>query len=243
MGLVTHLRMIYGVAYLSSRFIIRQPAWLIQSVLSYIGFAILLYMWGGIEGLKNLIVAMIVGGLWSTGVNIVAQSVGWDRVSKIHDMFVVSPARPIHYILGYFLSAMVFPLSVLATMLPLVYVLNAWNIAIASLAMGIVTLLVGIEVGLYIVLRVDKPMNVSAITNPISWLLTILPPVYYPLALIPQKFRLLALIAPTASAAELARQLSGIEVAVPTLAPVLVLTAWVTLGTYLLIKTMRWGLE
>jgi len=241
--IIKHLRIIYGVTYLSSRFILRQPAWILQTVLSYIGFAILLYMWGGTEGLKNLIVAMIISGLWGAGVNIVAQEVGWNRVSKIHDLFVVSSVKPTHYVIGNFLAALVFPLSSLLAMIPLVYVLNAWYLVLTSLAMGFTTLLVGILVGLFIVLRVEKPINVSAITNPISWLLTILPPVYYPLALIPKSLRLIAILAPTSAAAEVARQLSGLEYGIPLTYPVAVLTAWVTVGTYLLIKTMRWGLE
>ena len=51
------LRQVYGIAYLTSRWIFRQPAWLIQSMLAIVGFAILLYAWGGVEGLKNIIVA------------------------------------------------------------------------------------------------------------------------------------------------------------------------------------------
>ena len=230
--------------FLRSKFILRQPTWLLQSVLSYIGFAILLYVWGGVEGLRNLIIAMIVGGLWGTGINIVAQSVGWYRVSKVQEMFIVSPVGPIHYIVGTFLASIVFPLTALIALIPLIYVLNAWCVMIYSLLMGFTTLYVGIMVGLYIVLRVEKPMNVSAITNPISWLLTILPPVYYPASIIPNDtLRAISLLAPTSAAAEIARQLSGIKSIIDVSIPTTILTFWITLGTYLMIKSMKWGLE
>ncbi len=243
MSVLRHLRMIYGVAYLSSRWIKRQPAWLLQTILSYIGFAILLYVWGGLEGLRNLIIAMIVGGLWSTGVNIVAQDVGWARVMGLQDMFIASPVRPVHYIVGHFISAMVFPAITALAIIPLIHMLGAWRIALASLVLGLPALLTGIMIGLYIVMRVEKPVNISAITNPISWLLVILPPVYYPAWLIPEKLRVVSLLPPTAAAAELARQLSGMGVSVPAVIPAVILLAWVTLGVLLLVKTMRWGME
>ena len=237
------LRIIYGVAYLDSRWIKRQPTWLLQSILSYIGFAVLLYAWGGVEGLRNLVLAMIISGLWSTGVNIVSQSVGWYRVSHVQDMFIASPVKPIHYIIGFFASAMIFPVTTILSILPIVYILNAWNMVLLSLAIGLLVLLSGIMIGLYIVMSVEKPVNVSAITNPVSWLLVILPPVYYPASIIPEQLRLIALIPPTSAASEIIRQLTGLGTSVPIWYPATILCLWATIGVLLVSKTMKWGLR
>ena len=177
--MIIPLRKVCGIAYLCSRWILRQPAWLIQNVLTLIGFSILLYAWGGVEGLRYIIIAWIIGGLWSTGVNIVAQEVGWHRMMYLHDMLIASPIKPVHYLIGMFITSLIFPVIGLLTMIPLAYILNAWNIMLISLIMGLPVLLTSIMVGLIIVMRIEKPVNISAITNPIAWLLVILPPVYY----------------------------------------------------------------
>ncbi len=246
MSILVHLRIIYGIAYLESRWLKRQPTWILQSILSYIGFAVLLYAWGGLEGLRNLVVAMVIAGFWGTGVNIVAQSTGWNRVSRIQDMFIASPLGPLHYILGIFIftSSLVFPLATMTAMLSIVGLVNAWRILLWSLAIGLPVLLVGIAIGLYVVMRIEKPVNVSAITNPISWLLVILPPVYYPSTILPGNLRPLSLIPPTSAAAEIVRQITGLTPATSTWwYPVMVLVAWASIGVILLSKTVKWGLQ
>mgnify|MGYP000082396449 CR=1 FL=1 len=241
--LLEALRKIYGIAYLASRWIFRQPAWLVQSVLTVVGFAILLYAWGGLEGLKNIIVAWIIGGLWSTGVNIVAQEVGWHRVSRLQDMLIASPIRPIHYLMGSFTSSLLFPMAGLASMIPLAFILNAWNIVLLSLITGIVVLLISIMIGLAIVMRVERPVNVSAITNPIAWLLVIIPPVYYPAWILPEPLRYISLIVPTSASAEIVRQLAGLGVSVNILFPIIVVMIWVLISIVLSSRVIRWGLE
>ena len=241
--MIESLRKIYGIAYLSSRWIIRQPVWLIQSTLSLIGFAVLLYAWGGLEGLKHIIIAWIIGGLWGTGVNIVGQEVGWHRMMYLHDMFIASPVKPVHYLIGVFTMSLTFPVIELLVMIPLAYMLNAWNILFISLLMGLPVLLASIMLGLIIVMRVEKPINISAITNPISWLLVVLPPVYYPAWILPEQARIIALAIPTSAAAEIARQLTGLGTSINILYPTIIVATWVIAGIILASKTIKWGLN
>ncbi len=237
------LRIVYGLLLLTSRWLRRQPTWLIQSTLSYIGFAVLLYAWGGIEGLKNVIIALVINGMWGTGVNIVAQDVGYYRLMRIQDMLIASPVKPYHYITAIFLSALAFPAASICVIIFIVGYINAWAMLGFSLLVGLPVLLAGITLGLGIVLRIEKPVNVSAITNPISWLLSILPPVYYPAWLLPETIRPIALSLPTSAAAELARQFAGLGYSINPLYPVIVLIAWSIIGLLLASKTIRWGLS
>lgn len=241
--MIIPLRKVCGIAYLCSRWILRQPAWLIQNVLTLIGFSILLYAWGGVEGLRYIIIAWIIGGLWSTGVNIVAQEVGWHRMMYLHDMLIASPIKPVHYLIGMFITSLIFPVIGLLTMIPLAYILNAWNIMLISLIMGLPVLLTSIMVGLIIVMRIEKPVNISAITNPIAWLLVILPPVYYPAWILPQPLRYVALIIPTSASAEISRQLIGLGASISIWYPLTVITVWIIIGILLASRTIKWGLE
>ncbi len=233
---------INGVVYLTSRWIRRQPLWLVQDLFIVIGFAILMFVWGGITGLKNVMVAWFISGAWSMGVNLVAQSIGWDKQGKTMDMFIASPVKPFHYIFGYFISSTVFMVADFIYMLPLILFLDAWGIVLASLIAVGPLLVISNLVGLSIVMRIKKPTNISAITNPIQMMLIILPPVFYPASVIPEGARYFVLLIPTAAGAELARQLSGLSTWDNLWYPSAILLGWVVLGILTSSKTVKWGM-
>ncbi len=234
---------IKGIAYLASRWIRRQPLWLVQDAFMVVGFAILMYIWGGIEGLKNVFIAWFISGSWGMGINFVSQSIGWDKQGKVMDMFIASPARPVHYVIGYFISGSVFVAVDMLIILPLIAYLNAWNILVGSLITVAPLLISGTLVGLTIVMRIKKPTNISAITNPLQMLLVILPPVFYPAQVIPLNIRYFVLLIPTAAGAELARQLSGLSTWNNMWYPAMVLVAWAIIGVITSAKTVKWGME
>ncbi len=234
---------IKGVAYLTSRWIKRQPMWLIQDLFIVIGFAIIMFVWGGIQGLKNVLVAWFISGAWGMGVNLVAQSIGWDKQGRTMDMFIASPVKPIHYLLGYFLSSFIFLGVDFLYMMALIIYLNAWVIVFASLVAFFPLLLISNLIGLSIVMRIKKPTNISAITNPIQMVLIIIPPVFYPASVIPESARYLVLLIPTAAGAEIARQLAGLSTWHNIWYPSLVIAAWVLIGILTSARVVKWGME
>ncbi len=234
---------ISGIAYLTSRWLRRQPLWLVQDAFMIISFAILMFVWGGITGLKNVFVAWFISGAWGMGINIVAQNIGWDKQNRVMDMFIATPVKPWHYVLGYFMPGLTFVAVDLAFMLPLIAYLNAWNILLASLVAVVPLLITGTLLGLAIVMRIKKATNISAITNPLQAILVMLPPVFYPAQLIPLNIRYFVLLIPTAAGAELARQLSGLSTWHNLWYPAAVLIAWVITGILASAKMVKWGLE
>jgi ABC-2 type transport system permease protein len=234
---------ISGVSYLMSRWIRRQPLWLVQDAFMIVGFAILMFVWGGITGLKNVFVAWFISGAWGMGINLVAQSIGWDKQNRVMDMFIATPVKPWHYVLGYFLPGLIFVAVDLMFMLPLIAYLNAWNILLASLIAVAPLLVIGTLLGLAIVMRIKKATNISAITNPLQMILIIIPPVFYPAQLIPLNVRYFVLLIPTAAGAELARQLAGLSTWHNLWYPVAVVVAWVILGILASAKMVKWGME
>ncbi len=234
---------ISGVAYLTSRWIRRQPMWLVQDLFVVAGFAILMFVWGGIMGLRNVLIAWFISGSWGMGVNLVAQSIGWDKQGKVMDMFIASPVKPFHYLFGYFLSSLIFLGADFLYMLPLVFFLDAWRIVLASLVAVVPILIISNLVGLAIVMRIKKPTNISALTNPIQMMLIILPPVFYPASVIPEGARYFVLLIPTAAGAEIARQIGGLSTWNNLWYPFLVLAAWVIMGVVSSAKVVRWGME
>ena len=68
----------------------------------------------------------------------------------------------------------------------------------------------GCAVGFAISRRWDNPAYIASIANMIGYLLVLLPPVYYPMALLPEWLQLPISAVPTASLAELMRATAGL---------------------------------
>lgn len=237
------MRKIRGITYLTSRWIIRQPMWLAQDVFMVAGFAILMFVWGGVEGLINVIVAFFISGGWSMGINLMGQNIGWDKQGKVMDMFIASPIKPYHYIIGYYLPGLIFVAVDMLIMMPIVAFLNVWKVLASSIIAILPLIVISNMVGLSIVMRIKKPTNISAITNPLNMIFIILPPVFYPAHILPESVRYVVLLIPTASAAELARQLSGLSTWNNLWYPITILLIWVVLGILISSKTVKWGME
>ncbi len=236
------LRRIWGMTYLASRWIIRQPLWLIQGFAITIGFFVLLYAWGGRAGVNNFVIGAVIAGMWGVGINLVGQDIGWYRLMKLYDMFVATELTPTHFILGVFLSSMVFEATTLAAYLPIALAFGAVRQLITALAVGLVELTLATFLGLVVAMRVSAATNVSSVTNTLSSMLQVLPPVYYPAYLLPGAVKYAVMAVPTAAAAELARQLSGLGASVPMIVPLASLCTWV-IGAFLAAnKVVRWGM-
>ncbi len=236
------LRRIWGMTYLASRWIIRQPLWLIQGFALTIGFFALLYAWGGRAGVSNCVVGAVIAGMWGVGINLVGQDIGWYRLMKLYDMFVATELTPMHFILGFLLSSMIFEVTALTTYLPIALAFGAVRQLITALAVGVVELMIATFLGLVVAMRVSAATNVSSVTNTLSSVLQVLPPVYYPAYLLPGAVKYAVMVVPTAAAAELVRQLSGLGASVPMIVPLTSLCAWVV-GTLLAAnKVVRWGM-
>ncbi len=236
------LRRIWGVTYLSSRWIVRQPIWLVQSVAITVGFFILLYAWGGRAGVSNFLVGAIIAGAWGAGINLIGQNIGWYRLMKLYDMFVVTGLTPVYFILGVFLSSMIFEVTALVTYLPIALAFGLVGQFIVALLVGIVELTLATFLGLVVAMRVTAATNVSSITNTLSNILQVLPPVFYPAYLLPSTLRYAVMVVPTAAAAELVRQVSGIGASVSAIVPLVSLCVWMV-GAFLAAnRVVRWGM-
>ena len=237
------LRSTLGVAAMGSRWIIRQPMWLLQSLGLTAAFALMLYAWGGIEALRNIVIAWVVAGAWALGVNLVGQNIAWERLHGQLDMLIASPLTPGAYIAGMTLGSMLFMAFDAVPLAALAAAIGAWRELIAGIAAALLLLPVSVFTGLAIAMSIRNPGSVSAATNTVASLLQLLPPVFYTAAILPPWLRPVALITPTSAAAELARSLSGLPHVYTPADTLAALTAWLVLGAALATRTIKWGLE
>ncbi|MCC6003095.1 MAG: ABC transporter permease [Thermofilum sp.] len=236
---------IIGVAYWQFLQWRRQWTWLAQSLVGLFGFSVLLFAWGGVAGLKHAIVASMVAGSWGIGLNIVGQMIGWQKVEKQYEFYVASPLSLTEYYLGVVLGQLPFFIVEVLSPAVIALLLGVKYEALPALTLVVLlALLLGSFSSLTIVLRIKNPMNISAVTNPLYTLTATLPPVFYPMTVLPQPLRPLALIFPTVPLAELARWATGTAETCLQPSTALALTAfWLALSTIALRGVLKWGLE
>jgi len=242
--MMSKLRQILGVAVLNGKWIQRQPLWMVQSFIMVLGLAITLFAWGSEAALRNLVIAYFIAGAWSLGLNVVAQIIGWDRVHFFYESYIASSITLPVYFMGAILASMPFFLVNITPAMALALLLQM-DISFLgpTLLLSSVSIVLGAFTSLSIILRLKKPTNISAITNPLNTLTITLPPVYYPLATLPSVWRELALIVPTVSLMELGRWFAQIPTASNPVLLLASLLSWLILVTLLVGKRLKWGLE
>ncbi len=243
MNLTRSIREVIGIAVLEAIWIVRQPAWLIQSALLAISLAVLFWVWGGARGLGYAISGWIISTAFSTGVNIMGQNIGWNRTSRILDLFIASPITPKIYFAGSLISSLVWFLNNTVIFVIIGLLTGQLPTVIYSLVASLLVTPTGILLGLSIAFYIKKPTNISAITNPISSILSFLPPVFYPASALPEPLGLILCLAPTAAGAELARALSGIGSQHSPLLLAVTLAAWASILAITSNRIIRWSLE
>jgi ABC-2 type transport system permease protein len=236
---------VFGVAYAGLLLWRRQWTWLAQQLMFLLGFAVLFLAWGGLTGLRHVIVVSMLVGAWNTGLNVIGQMVGWEKLSKQYEFYVASPLSLAEYYAGTVLGQLpIFATSVIvpATAALLLGVPPTSLLALSAIALA--ALILGSFLSLAVVLRIKNPMNISAVTNPLQTLTTILPPVYYPMSMLPQSLRILALVFPTTPLAELVRLVTGTaETCLEPVAALGLTAAWLLLSAVALKGALKWGLE
>ncbi|MEM2591977.1 MAG: hypothetical protein QXI60_05265, partial [Thermofilaceae archaeon] len=139
---------IQGVAFRQFVLFKRQWMWLAQSVVATLGLIAIFGLWGGVEALKHMVVVLLVVSGWNIGLNIAAQSIGWDKVSFEYEKMVASPLNPLEYMLGSLIGAF---LPFFASELPLALLLAALTgVSLQGLALVILLSILGTFLGLFL---------------------------------------------------------------------------------------------
>jgi ABC-2 type transport system permease protein len=156
----------------------------------------------------------MIGGIITITANggIVAlpQEVIMNKYRKFQSICVSSPITPFIYYMGVSLSRFFYilpPLFIISFMLGISGLLS--NLMLYILIILFI-FLIGSMLGFAIATHLSNPMYIGAIANMLGLLLCLLPPVYYPLTLIPSQYRLIIMLVPTVSAAHLMRIALGI---------------------------------
>ncbi|MGD0145434.1 MAG: ABC transporter permease [Nitrososphaerales archaeon] len=143
----------------------------------------------------------------------VAQSVYYNKHwFRFQDILVASPVSALSYALGLSFSSLIgsTPALVLSFSILIYYVPIAPLNFLAVLAIAALMWLGLVFIGYTIGLSVKNTRKANSLPQILGFLLGFLPPVYYPLSLLPASLRPVAMLVPTTEAAQLAKYYFGL---------------------------------
>jgi len=155
---------------------------------------------------------------------------------QMQQVFITSPLRPISWVLGMALSELVFTIPALVLFLAVLLLIVPISLLSFLALLGVIflTWLLASSLGFLLstffrTLREIWPIGMVVFTT-----LSVLPPVFYPLEVIPGPVRWVAYLAPSTFASQLAESAAGLPVASVAGAPFLSSVTGQLLGLILL---------
>jgi ABC-2 type transport system permease protein len=192
---------------------LRQPVLTLLVSTLPISFIVVFRIIGGAELSRHALFGALV--VFSTNVGIVSmpQLAVSFRERSLQDMFVSSPVSPLLYAGGMGLSRLAWVAPGLAILMAVLVATGGLPAAALPgvVAVVLVTWFMGTMIGFTVATVAETPQMVSIFANLLGMLFTVLPPVYYPLELIPAGWRWLPMVMPTTHAAQLVRVAGGLS--------------------------------
>ena len=161
--------------------------------------------------------------------------------NRFQDIVVASPVTPLVYMFGVALSELIFGAPALIILFALIASQGASAVALAA-CLGVVILLwvTTTSLGFFFSAYAPNTQNAFIINGFITTLLSVLPPVYYSLNVLPKFLAPLAEIIPTTEASALFQGTLGLGYSVAPVIGYAVLLAATTVMLILVSFRMRW---
>lgn len=203
----------WPIALLTSRANVRQPIVYLTLAGMPISYFIVFSLIAGSTLSRQAFIGAAIAYSINGGVVSLPQTVVVYRMRQLHDMIIASPIRPATYLTGLALSRLLYvgpPLVVVLVALSLFGEMPLWRVLMVVPFVAVAWMF-GCALGFAVSRRWDNPAYISSIANMVGYLLVLLPPVYYPMSLLPQGLRLPISLVPTAAIAELTRWGTGLD--------------------------------
>lgn len=240
-----HLRTIYALAIMNGvKPILRSPLWLVVELSFPLTIIFFIYLFASEAAVSEALIGGAISIMTLTGLALQSDVV-WLRVElKFQDVAVASPASPIGYMIGVALSELAYSSPAVALLLSLMALRGLITLTSAPMIVLSLTLswLSALSLGFYLSTRVTDLRHIWAMSSLISILLSMLPPVFYPIHLLPPWAQAVSLAAPTTHAALLAKEAAGLTALTSQQRALSLLTllAWTTALTLIAVKKSAW---
>jgi ABC-2 type transport system permease protein len=185
------------------------PVVLLNTVLSPLSFLLLIYFVSGGKLIGDAIEGGFIMSMFNSGMSLQGDLAHLKNDFKLQDMVVSSPTAPAAYVTGMALAEIIYSVPALAvlTVLAAVYLHPGTIQALELLGVFLLMFLTSIAIGYTLSTFSSDIVQSFAFSRLISTLFSTLPPVYYPITLIPLPYRYVAYLSPTTYAAEISQHL------------------------------------
>ena len=208
----TALMQTFLIAYLTGiLWLRRNPLSLIFSAISPFSLLFILFIISDGKYLPLSITGSLVMALVGYGLSLGQDISFYKNEYKIQDVFVASPVSPITYMVGLAISQILFGLPALLVLMSLATLFLSSSIYIPLLI--ITTLLVWgsmSSMGFFLSSHMLHMRNVSQIISFVNVILSILPPVFYSIEILPAPFQYASYFVPTTHASLMIQSMMGI---------------------------------
>lgn len=212
-GVASRLRAIVSLSYYTGILVvIRSPGFIVFSSTTPFTVLFFLFVIGGGEYLPYGVIGATISILVQAGLFLGADAT-FNRVQfKFQDFCVASPLSAIDYMIGLSLGEVTFVAPSLAILIGLLAYLGliGWNFPVVMLVM-ILAWVLSSALGFFLSTFILQSRSAFSVTSLVATLLTVVPPVFYPIRIIPQSFRFLAYFVPTTHLSILMQSAFGLQ--------------------------------
>jgi ABC-2 type transport system permease protein len=190
---------VLAIARIYSSWFLASRLWLVNQLIIPFAMYIIFSLAVGRGFEIYALIGATVSLSWGAGANAVSQQLFHHKYNyRIKDMFVASPLHPLEYALGCGLGAL---LNAALPAIPvfILLVLYVGQLMIHAVMVFVISWLMGTLLGFWLGNSARDPARLGAAANVLHFLLIMLPPVYYPVSVLPEWASHLALLVPTAS--------------------------------------------
>jgi ABC-2 type transport system permease protein len=201
----------------------RSPIMFIAVILTPLSFLFFLY----VIAPHAVLPFGIVGGVMFTALftgNGMMNDCAYLRLERqLQQVFITSPMRPISWILGMALSELAFTLPALALFIFVLGLAVPFGVLTLLALIGVILLtwLLSTSLGFLLSTFFRQLREIWPIGTVVFTSLSVLPPIFYPIAEIPARFRWAAFISPSTFASQLADRAVGLTIPTISAAPLL----------------------
>ena len=205
------VRQAFLIAYMTGMLWLRRnPTSLIFTAISPFSLLFVLYVISGGQWTNFAVAGSLVMALVGYGLAL-GQDISFYKTEyKIQDVFVASPVSPLTYMMGLALSELLFGLPALIVLAALVMAIGGSLFNIPLLVATILLIWGSMSaMGFFLSSHMLHMRNATQVISFVNVILTILPPVFYPITFMPEVLRPLAYAMPTTHASLMLQHIMG----------------------------------
>ena len=220
------------------------PVVLLNTVLSPLSFLLVIYFVSSGRLIGDAIEGGFIMSMFNSGMSLQGDLAHLKNDFKLQDMVVSSPTSPAAYVTGMALAEIIYSVPALAVLMVLAafYLHPGMLQTLELLGVFLLMFLTSIAIGYTLSTFSSDIVQSFAFSRLISTLFSTLPPVYYPITLIPRPYRYVAYLSPTTYAAEISQHATGfLSLSAPAVALAWgILIATTGLLALVAVKKARW---